>query len=178
MLEWGLLLPIWTHRPTKWAAATLAEGHSRRSRQHVKELKWAKDQPDRVSNNHQQRRGCKDCRRRKQWGNRNTWVVKLQLNHLPSISQSWCARWDYDRSDWPETVVSQFNLVCDRLDKLENIDFLDFNLHPPWSPGTTCGRCHSRYIWPASWSGPSFQDFFQVPPMFHHHWWWSLSWWI
>jgi len=29
-------------------------------------------------------------------------------------SEPWCARWDYDRSDWPETVVSQFNLVCER----------------------------------------------------------------
>jgi len=25
-----------------------------------------------------------------------------------------CTRWDYDRSNWPETVVSQFNLVCDQ----------------------------------------------------------------
>jgi len=25
-----------------------------------------------------------------------------------------CKRWDYDRTTWPETVVSQFNLVCDK----------------------------------------------------------------
>ena len=25
-----------------------------------------------------------------------------------------CKRWDYDRSTWPETVVSQFDLVCDK----------------------------------------------------------------
>ena len=25
-----------------------------------------------------------------------------------------CERWDYDRTTWPETVVSQFNLVCDK----------------------------------------------------------------
>jgi len=25
-----------------------------------------------------------------------------------------CTRWDYDRSTWPETAVSQFDLVCDR----------------------------------------------------------------
>merc|ERR1712107_850474 len=29
-------------------------------------------------------------------------------------SERWCVRWDYDRSDWPETVVSQFHLVCER----------------------------------------------------------------
>merc|ERR1712012_575609 len=29
-------------------------------------------------------------------------------------SEPWCVRWDYDRSDWPETVVSQFHLVCER----------------------------------------------------------------
>jgi len=29
-------------------------------------------------------------------------------------SEAWCVRWDYDRSDWPETVVSQFHLVCER----------------------------------------------------------------
>jgi len=39
-------------------------------------------------------------------------VAKLQAERQ-SASRP-CLRWDYDRSTWPETVVSQFDLVCDK----------------------------------------------------------------
>ena len=39
-------------------------------------------------------------------------VAKIGAGELSATRP--CTRWDYDRSDWPETVVSQFNLVCDQ----------------------------------------------------------------
>ena len=42
-------------------------------------------------------------------------LIFIEMPCYPSLElQAWCVRWDYDRSDWPETVVSQFHLVCDR----------------------------------------------------------------
>ena len=89
----------------------------------------------------------------------------------PSLElQAWCVRWDYDRSDWPETVVSQFHLVCDRWDKVSYIMVL--SLHHFFAllnvtisfKGITCDRCPSRCIWPASWLAPLFRGFCQVTP--------------
>ena len=45
--------------------------------------------------------------------------ISIEMHCYPSLElQAWCVRWDYDRSDWPETVVSQFHLVCERWDKV------------------------------------------------------------
>ena len=52
------------------------------------------------------------------------WIVKVYLHLYPSLElQPWCVRWDYDRSDWPETVVSQFHLVCERWEKVSYISW-------------------------------------------------------
>jgi len=39
-------------------------------------------------------------------------VAKITDRQLSATRD--CKRWDYDREKWPETVVSQFNLVCHR----------------------------------------------------------------
>ena len=40
--------------------------------------------------------------------------LELAQCTVPGDNLTACDRWDYDRSEWPETVVSQFDLVCQR----------------------------------------------------------------
>eukprot|EP00092_Neocalanus_flemingeri_P029890 GFUD01032455.1.p1 GENE.GFUD01032455.1~~GFUD01032455.1.p1 ORF type:complete len:556 (+),score=67.08 GFUD01032455.1:172-1839(+) len=41
---------------------------------------------------------------------------KIRIRKVKSLQNATraCKRWDYERSTWPETVVSQFDLVCDK----------------------------------------------------------------
>ena len=55
-------------------------------------------------------------------------LISIVIHRHPSLElQAWCVRWDYDRSDWPETVVSQFHLVCERWDKVSYILWLSIH---------------------------------------------------